>query len=68
MVAKRLMSTGDAAFTLKMSTEGVRQHDDELKPMRTVGGLRIYDAEVVERFAAKRAARANDSKAKAPQR
>lgn len=49
-----LLKPQSVARRLGVSAARVRQLDDELKPMRTEDGSRLYAADDVERFAALR--------------
>lgn len=53
MTPRHTMITGDVARVLGVSTERVRQLDEQLQPVR-VGNARRYDPAVVDRVAKSR--------------
>lgn len=55
MPAKHLLTFGAAAKATGLHGNSLRFYDRELKPERTATGERLYDADVVARFVAKRA-------------
>lgn len=52
------LTSGDVARALGYSPTWIARLDAELRPERTVGGQRLYRADVVEEVRAKRAAKA----------
>ena len=51
----KLLTSGEAAKVLGLSDERIRQLDDDLRPVRTAGGQRIYLRAAVEALAEQRA-------------
>jgi len=52
--AQLLMTPGEVASQLGMTSAGVKLHDDELAPLRTATGRRLYLRSTVLAFAATR--------------
>jgi hypothetical protein len=54
MVIEPLMSPGDVARVLGVTSAHVRQLDDELEPIRLPNGHRRYRVDAVQKLAKKR--------------
>lgn len=53
----RLLTVSEVARAHERSESTIRRLDDVLKPERTASGMRIYDADLVEKYFAARANR-----------